>query len=122
MLDRVFDAAQNLVIDQVASVPDYEEIADVLIENDFGRRARIGATEDDGKRMLRLSCLRAPGGGRFALRNFAADKTRISFLEFGERGIRADRSDRMICAKNNRNDSKQTNEHSEFGCDMHGGS
>src|SRR4029077_18826122 len=75
MFDPVFDAAQSVVVDQIAGVPDYENISDVLIKDDFGRRARIRASENDGERMLRLSGLRAAGGCRFALRNFAADKT-----------------------------------------------
>src|SRR6202030_2416070 len=94
---------------------DDEKIADVLVENNFGSRARIGAAEDDRERMLRLGRFRAPGGGWFALRNFAADKTRVAFLEFGQRCVRADRSSWMIHRKDKRNDAKQTNERNQLG-------
>ena len=107
--------------DQIAGVPGHEKISDVLVEDHFRRCARIRATENDGERMLRLSRLRAASGGGFALRNFAADKTRISFLELGERRIRAHRSDWMICGKNKRDNAKQTNERDEykFWCGLH---
>ncbi len=119
MFNRVFDAPKNVIIDQVASVPDYKKIADVLIENDFRSSPRIGAAEDNSEWMLRLRRLRTAGGRRLACRNFAANKTRISFLKFRQCGIRAHRSDWMICGKNNRNDAKQTNERDQFGCSLH---
>jgi hypothetical protein len=54
MLDRVLDATQGIIIHQIAGRADDEEVPDVLIENDFGRRPRIGASNDNGKRMLFL--------------------------------------------------------------------
>src|SRR5438477_9387100 len=70
--------------------------------------------------MLGLRGLRASRGGRFAAGNFAADKTRISFLELRKRRIRAHGSDRMIHAKNTCNGAKQTNER-DLGWDLHSG-
>jgi len=58
MLDGVLDAAQDLVVDDIARVTHHEQIAQALIEEKFRRNARIGATEDYGKRML-------PGRGKF---------------------------------------------------------
>ncbi len=52
VLDGVFDAAEDFVVDHVASIADHEEIAQSCVENQFGRHARIGASEDDGVRML----------------------------------------------------------------------
>src|SRR6266404_1476884 len=114
MLDPVLDAAQSMVIDQVAGVPNDKNIANGLIENNFGRRAGIGAAENDCKRMLGLSRLGAARCGRFACRNFAVHKTRVAFLEFGQRRIRAHRSDWMICGKNKHNYAKQTNERDQL--------
>src|SRR6516164_411240 len=35
MFDRVFDAAQSVVIDEVAGVPNHEKVPYVLVEDDF---------------------------------------------------------------------------------------
>ena len=90
MFDRVFDAAQSVVIDEVAGVPNHEKVPDVLVEDDFWRCAGVCATEDDGKRMLRLCGLRTLGRRGLAFGDFAAGKTGITLFEFGERDIRAD--------------------------------
>ena len=90
MFDRVLDAAQSVVIDDVAGVPNHEKVSDVLIEDDFWRCAGVCAAEDDGKRMLRLGGLRTLGRRGLACGNFAAGKTGITVFKFGERGIRAD--------------------------------
>src|ERR1700693_1408148 len=119
MIDRVLDAAQAMFINQITGGSDDKKVPDVLVEHDFRRCARIGAPEDDGERMLRLRGLRAARGGWFARRNFAVHKTRISFLELGERGIRAHGSDWMICGKNKRDDTNQTDERDE--CEFGGG-
>src|SRR5207244_1842977 len=52
MIDRVLDASQAVIVDYVASYSYHEQIAEPLIENDFGRNTRIGATDNNGERML----------------------------------------------------------------------
>ena len=89
MVDRVFDASQGVFVNQIAGGPDHKKVPDVLVEYDFGSCAGVRAAENNGKRMLRLGGLRAPGGGGFAFGDFAAGKTGVAFFEFGERGIRA---------------------------------
>src|SRR5215472_14413713 len=90
MFDRVLDAAQSVVIDEVAGVPNHEKVSDVLIEDDFWRCAGVCAAEDDGKRMLPFGGLRPLGRCGLAFGDFAVGKTSITFFEFGERGIRVD--------------------------------
>src|SRR5882672_5519286 len=102
MVDRVFDASQGVFVNEIAGGPDHKKVPDVLVEYDFGSCAGIRAAENDGKRMLRLSGLRALGGGGLALGDFAAGKTVIAFFEFGERGIRVDGRSWMVCAKDKR--------------------
>ena len=66
VLHRVFNAAQRVIIHEVARRAHNKQVADVLVEDDFRRRARIRAANDDGKRMLSLGSLRAARRGRFA--------------------------------------------------------
>ena len=52
LLRRIFDAAQDRVIQNVARHPYHEQIAQTLIEDDFGGNPGIGTPQDDGKGML----------------------------------------------------------------------
>jgi hypothetical protein len=76
----VFDAAQSVVIDQVPRGADYEKVADVVVEDKFGRSARVGAADYDGKGTLRLRGFRSFGGIRFALRHLVGGETGIALL------------------------------------------
>ena len=49
MLDCILDASEFVAVDDFPSRPDDKEIADVLIEDDLRRRARIRAADDDGE-------------------------------------------------------------------------
>ena len=49
---RELDAAHLRRCDDVAGNADHEQIAETLIEDDFGRHARIGTAEDDRERHL----------------------------------------------------------------------
>src|SRR5260370_26457175 len=51
-LGRIFEAANNIRVDDVAGHARAEHIADVLVENEFGRNARIDAADDGGERRL----------------------------------------------------------------------
>ena len=50
-----FDAADLRRRDDISGDANDEQIAQTLIKNDFGRNARIGASENDRKRFLRGS-------------------------------------------------------------------
>ena len=52
MIDRIFDAAETVIVDHVAGHSDHKQIAEALIEYDLGRNARIGAAKNDCERML----------------------------------------------------------------------
>src|SRR3977135_3030817 len=65
MLDRVFDTAKSVVIDQIAGRADDNEVANVLIEDDLGCGPRISASDNDGKWMMRLRRFRAARCDRF---------------------------------------------------------
>src|SRR5437762_6865279 len=54
MIDRILDAPQALIVDHISCHADHKQIAEPLIEYDLGRNARIGAAENDRKRMLTL--------------------------------------------------------------------
>ena len=88
---RVLDAAQGMVVDQIASGANDEKITKVLVEDQLGRSAGIGACDNDGERMLRLGRLRPTCCGRLALRYLARGKPEIALLKFGERSVSIDR-------------------------------
>ena len=46
------DAADLGGRDDVPGHPDHEQVAETLVEDDLGRHPRVGAPEDDGKRLL----------------------------------------------------------------------
>lgn len=52
MLDRVFDAADIHRINDLSGSSNHENVAETDIEYQFGRDARIGATENESKRLL----------------------------------------------------------------------
>ena len=87
VFDRVFDAAQGVLIDQVASRADHKKVAEVLVENNFRRSAGVGTTQDDGKRVLRLGDFSSFGGGGLAGGNLAVGKAIIACFELGERDL-----------------------------------
>src|SRR3954449_13238357 len=99
MFDRVFDAAEGVFIHEITGCANNEEIANVLIEDNFGSGARVGAGKYDGKRMLRLRSFGSFGRSRFAGRIFAAGKARIALFEFCERGICVDGSAMIVSGK-----------------------
>ena len=49
---RELDAAECDGEHDVAGDPDDEQVAELLVEHDLDRHARVGAAEDDGKRLL----------------------------------------------------------------------
>src|SRR5262249_52782331 len=53
-LDTVLDASQTFIVEHVACYSNDEQISESLIKDDFGWHPRIGATEDDRKRVLTL--------------------------------------------------------------------
>src|SRR5262249_2280562 len=59
MIYRVFDASQVFIVYHVSCDTADKQIAESLIKNDLRRHPRIGATDDDGKRMLSLRQFRA---------------------------------------------------------------
>jgi hypothetical protein len=91
MVHCVFDAAQSVIIDQVARSADHEKVANVVVEDEFGRGARVGAANYDCKGALRLCGFRSFGGVRFSLRHFMGGEAAVNLLEIGERGLGADR-------------------------------
>src|SRR5260370_40198197 len=92
----VLDGAQRMVVDQIASRANNEKVTQVLVEDQLGRSAGIGTSENDGERVLRLGCLCPTGCGRFALGDLTRGKSEIALLKFGQSGISADRGSRMF--------------------------
>jgi hypothetical protein len=87
---RVLDAAQRIVIHEIAGGADHEEVTDVLIEDDFGRSPRISTTDDNGKRMLFLCGFRAAGGDGLARADFALSESLVAGLQATESLIWSD--------------------------------
>src|SRR5512133_3088760 len=90
MIHRVLDAPKRIVIHQIAGRADDEEVPNVLIENDFGRRPRISAAHNNGKWMLVLRGFRAAGGDRFAGTHFALGESLVAGLQATESLIGSD--------------------------------
>src|SRR5438876_11138159 len=78
--DCVFDAAQRMVVDQIPSRANDEKVTQVLVEDQLGRSAGIGASENDGERVLLLGCLCPARCGGFALGYLTRGKSEIASL------------------------------------------
>ena len=90
MFDPVLDTAQRIVIHQIARRPNDEKIPDILIEDDFGRGPRIGASDNNGERMLRLRRFRAARRDRFARAYFTGREPLVAGLQTTESVIGCD--------------------------------
>src|SRR3981189_3367961 len=90
ILDRVFNTAESVVIDQIAGRADDKEVANVLIEDDLGCGPRISASDNDGKWMLCLRRFRAARCDRFGRAVFATGKPLVARLQASERLIARD--------------------------------
>jgi len=89
VLDGVLDAAEHMIVEDVAGVAQDEQIAEPLVEVELRGEARIGAREDDGKRRLAVGEGGAAGDGLVGMGRCAADKTPVAFELSGERLVRA---------------------------------
>src|SRR6059058_6368179 len=85
MIDRVLDAAQPFIVDHVARHSNDKQVTEPLIEDNFWRHTRIGATDDRGERMLSICQFRAPFRRLTRMLQIAARITTIAFLELGDR-------------------------------------
>src|SRR6266446_673905 len=94
MVYRVLDASQRIVIHQITGCADDEEVSDVLIKNDFGRRPRISAPHDDREWMLVLRGCRTTSGDGLAGADFTLGEARVAGLQATQSLIG---SDRWIC-------------------------
>src|SRR5437867_4285600 len=115
---RVFDAAQRMVVDQIASRANDEKVTQVLVEDQLRRTAGIGACDNDRERMLCLGRLLPTCCSRLALGFLTRGEPEITLLKFGERSITTDRGSRMIGGDDESGDAQAGNggEDSKFGC------
>src|SRR5438270_4185449 len=79
--NAVFDGAQRMVVNQVARRANDKKLTQVLVEDQLGRSARIGAGHNDGERVLRLGRLLATRCGRLAFGYLTRGKPEIALLE-----------------------------------------
>src|SRR5260370_29726973 len=96
---RVFDAAQRVVVDQIASRANDEKVTQVLVEDQLGRSAGISASDNDGERVLCLGRLSPTSGGRLDVGYLTRGKPDIALLAFRERSIRSHRSRTKGCGQ-----------------------
>ncbi len=86
-LGRIFEAADNIRVDDVTGHARAEHVADVLIENHFRRNARIDAADNGGVGRL-------IGGGLFdllhqiAIDGFTGREARVAGFELRDRLVR----------------------------------
>ena len=95
MLDRVLDAAEGVIIHQIARGADDEELPDALIEDDLRRGPRICASHNDGKRMLRLRGGRTALGDRLARAHLALSEALVPGLQTAEGLVGGDLMERQ---------------------------
>ena len=107
MLDRVFNAAQLIVPHDFPSRADDEKVTNVLIENDLGRRARIGTADDDGEGMLRAGGGHAAGARGLPAARRGGDKTGVAGLEFRQRRVGSHGGGGMISGQDQTGSTKQ---------------
>ena len=94
-LRRELDAADLRGRDDVAGDADDEEIAEPLVEDDFGRHARVGTAQDDRERLLARGHLDAAGFARQRVvaadvgheTTVAVSKALQGFLCWNHRGV-----------------------------------
>ena len=82
---RELHAADLRGRNHVAGHADHEQVAEPLIENDLGRHARVGATQDDRERLLALRELVAPRGAHARIALPIGNETPIAFAQQGKR-------------------------------------
>src|SRR5437879_9865016 len=121
VLHPVFDAAQRMVVDQIASRANDKKVTEVLVEDQLGRSTGIGASDNDSEWVLRLGRLRPTRRRRLALGYLTRGKPKIALLEFGERSISRHRGSRMIGGQDQSGDAQADNggEDSELGRGFH---
>ena len=88
--DRILDAAESEVLDEITRSPNDEESAEPLVEHEFRCHARIGAGDDDGERVLRGCALRALPGERLSGGHFGVHVTAVALEQFRECGWTVD--------------------------------
>lgn len=79
----VLDAPQDLGPDHVVSGTDDEEVPEALVEDDLCGQSRVGASEDDGERVLTGGQLGTAGGVLVRM----LDRARYEALVAGEEGV-----------------------------------
>ena len=52
MLYSIFDGTENVLVNDISSVTDDEEVTESLVEDDFGDYAAVGAAQHHGKGVL----------------------------------------------------------------------
>jgi hypothetical protein len=90
MLHRVLDAAQRIVIDQIAGDANDKQVSDALVEDDFGSGPRIRASYDDGERLLPLGGGGTARGNRLARAHLALREALIPGRQTAESLIGGD--------------------------------
>jgi len=91
MFDCVLNAAEGVIIYEIACGTHDKQIANSLIENDFGRRAGIRATDNNCEWMLSLRRCRALLCGWFARTDFVLAEALVSLNQFRQRSVRWNR-------------------------------
>ena len=91
VLDGVFYASDDVVIEDVAGVTDDEQIAQALIEEQLRGNTRVGAGEDNGERSLALGLFEAALTGLVRMHGGASHITLVSLEQpfesmFGRQG------------------------------------
>src|SRR6266480_5055179 len=109
MIDCILNTSQAVIVDHVPGHSEDEQIAETLINHDFGRHTRIGAIDNDRERMLALCQFYASFRRLTWMLQIAVRVAAITFLEFGDRlgrrnnwliGMsRVSGSDHLVCTK-----------------------
>lgn len=88
VLDGVFDAAENVVVENVAGVANDEQVTDALVEIHFRCDARIGTGEHDRERRLGFRLLDATRRCLIGVNGLAGGKAGIALHYLGKSLIR----------------------------------
>jgi hypothetical protein len=94
-----------MVVDQIAGRANDEKISQVLVEDQLGGSAGVGASDDDGERMLRLGCLHPTCCCWFGLGHFTRCKAEIALLKFSKCSISTDSSSRLFGSQDQSDDA-----------------
>ena len=88
MLNGIFNGAEHVLVHHIAGIADDKEVAEFLVEDDFGCHAAVGAAEDHGERVLAFAEFLSVFDVRVFIGQCSRNKAFVAFFESLESGFK----------------------------------